>query len=76
MGEQITVKLFAILRRDYSVPDSIDLCSSRIIADIIGDIGIEEGKVTIIFVNGRHADVNEHVHPGDVLSLFPAIGGG
>ena len=76
MEEQITVKLFATLGRVFSVPDSIELSSPRIVKDIIGEIGIPEEKVTIIFVNSRHAEMSDLVHPGDTLSLFPPVGGG
>lgn len=76
MGERITVKLFATLGRVFSVSDSIELSSPRVISEIIGDIGIPEEKVTIIFVNGRHARMTDVVCPGDVLALFPPIGGG
>ena len=76
MGERITVKLFATLRSNFSVPDSMELSSPRIIRDIINEIGIPEEKVTIIFVNSRHAEMGDLVRPGDVLSMFPPIGGG
>ena len=76
MDERITVKLFATLGRAYSVDESVDLTSSRTIREIIAAIGIPEEKVTIIFVNGRHAKITDTVHPGDSLALFPPIGGG
>ena len=76
MEEQITVKLFATLRRNFSIPPSIDVSSPRVIRDILRDIGIPDEKVTIIFVNNRHANLDDLVRPGDSLSLFPPIGGG
>jgi len=76
MGERIEIKLFATLGRVFSVPDSIDLSSPWLIQDLIREIGIPDGKVTIIFVNSRHADKTDTVHPGETLSLFPPVGGG
>ncbi|MDY0161988.1 MoaD/ThiS family protein [Desulfobotulus sp.] len=32
--------------------------------------------VGIVFVNGRHADPDAPLLAGDVLSLFPLVGGG
>ena len=76
MGEQIEIKLFATLGRVFSVPESMDLGSPRVIQDIVREIGIPDGKVTIVFVNSRHADMSDVVHPGETLSLFPPVGGG
>ncbi|MBN1686441.1 MAG: MoaD/ThiS family protein [Spirochaetales bacterium] len=76
MDQRITVKLFAGLNRNFAVPDSIDLTSAHKIGEIITAIGIPEKKVSIIFVNNRHAKVTDVVRPGDVLALFPPIGGG
>ena len=76
MDERITVKLFATLGKHFVVPDSIDLTSPHTIREILSAGDIPEEKVTIMFINGRHAKVTDIVHPGDVLALFPPIGGG
>lgn len=76
MNKEITVKLFATLGERYSLPESYDLTVPRKIADIIRGAGIPSGKVTIMFVDGRHAGPNDEVHPGQTLSLFPPIDGG
>ena len=43
---------------------------------IIRDIGIPEKEVKLIFVNGRHASLEDQLADGDTLALFPPIGGG
>ena len=76
MANKIIVKLFATLGERYSIPDNCDLTRPRKIADIIEEAGIPPGKVTILFVDGRHADTDDTVHPGQLLSMFPPLGGG
>jgi hypothetical protein len=72
----ISVKLFATLGRNFSVKDTVDLSSPRRVGDIIAEIGIPPEKVTIMFIDGRHAQPADLVNPGQTLSLFPPIGGG
>ena len=76
VADVITVKLYATLGRNYSITDAIDLHAPRTISSIIDELGIPRSKVTIIFVDGRHADPTATVNPGQTLSLFPPIGGG
>jgi len=76
MDERITIKLFAGLGSAFPVDDSIDLVSPRSVREIVADLGIPEEKVTIIFINGKHASMADVVRPGEVLALFPPIGGG
>jgi molybdopterin converting factor small subunit len=40
------------------------------------DIGIPEKEVRLIFVNGRHASLEDRLAEGDTLALFPPVGGG
>ena len=37
---------------------------------------IRAGAGYTFFVNGRHADRDQVLREGDVLSVFPAVGGG
>jgi sulfur carrier protein ThiS len=76
MSELITVRLFATLGRKYAVTDTVDLAKPRVISDILDEIGIPDGKVTIMLVDGKHANEDAVVRPGQKLSLFPPIGGG
>lgn len=76
MDKKIAVKLYATLGRNYSIPESTDLSVARKVSDIIKAAGIPEGKVTILFIDGRHAKPDDMVSPGQTLSLFPPIGGG
>jgi sulfur carrier protein ThiS len=75
MMMEVTVKLFATLRDGRFIEESRQYLSAATVADAIADVGIRE-KVAIIFVNGRHARLDQELLEGDTLALFPAIGGG
>jgi len=76
MDERITVKLFAGLGENFPIPDSTDLSVPRTVQELIKEIGIPEEKAAIIFIDNRHAKLADTVRPGEVLALFPPIGGG
>jgi len=72
----IEVRLFATLRQgrekiyQYApehAPDS---------ATVLVDLGIEEEEVKILLINGHHSDFADPLKDGDVISVFPAVGGG
>ena len=46
------------------------------IEQVIRQIDLREKVVSLIFVNGRHADFNSPVYEGDTVSIFPPVGGG
>ena len=39
-------------------------------------LNITEEEPAIIFINGRHSDLDQELKSGDTVSLFPLVGGG
>ena len=72
----ITIKLFASLRRGRFDVKEWGYVPGLTCTRIIHDIGIPEKEVRLIFVNGRHASLEDQLADGDTLALFPPIGGG
>lgn len=73
---RIKVKTFATLNTVFpSVPD-FPLNEGDRVLDIMNRMGIPPEKVTIIFINNVHAEAESSLKDGDVLGLFPPIGGG
>ena len=78
MALNITIKLFAHYRegrfasREQAVPDG------TVIGDVIKSLDIDEDRLPlgIILLNGRHRKMDFALNDGDVLALFPKIGGG
>jgi sulfur-carrier protein len=72
----VTVRLFASLR--WGRPEEQVICCTpcSTVGKAIQDLGIPPDQVSIILVNGKQVDANHRLSAGDVLSLFPLLGGG
>jgi molybdopterin converting factor small subunit len=73
---QITVKLFATFRVGRVAATTRDYPPDTHIADIIRELRIPEQEIGVIMVNSRHAELDQQLHDGDILALFPLVGGG
>lgn len=72
----IEVRVFATLRqgRDkVTMMESEGLTCAR---DIIQKLNIPAEEVSILLVNGFHKTPDEPVKDGDIIALFPPVGGG
>ncbi len=76
MDDLITIKLFAGLGKKFVIPDWIDLSKPQTVRDILAACDIPEEKAAIVFIENRHAKLSDTVRPGEVLAVFPPIGGG
>lgn len=73
---EIEVRLFATFRRDRWKNKKILLDNNITIQDVLKYLEIKEEALGIALVNGRHSQSNSVLKDGDVLALFPPIGGG
>ena len=73
---KITVKLFATLRdfgpdiQERSVPES------STVESVVGSLSLPADIPMLTIVNGIHTDPQKMLKEGDVLALFPPVGGG
>jgi molybdopterin converting factor small subunit len=71
-----TVKLFASFRDnrfkivEQERPEGTD-CRR-----IMLDLGLTEEEVGIVLINSRHVSLDQVLHDGDTLAMFPLVGGG
>lgn len=72
----ITVRLFATLRMYGEKEQKVTAEASVTPGDIIDRLRLPVSEVAIVMINGRHAILEAALNDGDVLSLFPAVGGG
>lgn len=82
---KIRLRLFATLQ-GYLPPDSsegetlLELPDDTAIPDVLETLGVPLNLAHILFVNGRHVlrpNLASHrLQDGDILAVFPAIGGG
>ena len=76
MSTMIEVRVFATLRQGR---EKITMLSSDGIAcagDILTLMGITTEVVSIMRVNGFHQKPETPVKDGDIVALFPPVGGG
>jgi len=73
---KITVKLFATLREMGEKEAIHNIDAGTIPKDIIEGLGIPLKDVAIIMVNGRRVSEGTELKDGDVLAIFPPVGGG
>ena len=77
----VTVKLFATLTK-YLPPGSekktttLTFQHDATTDDIITRLGVPDGHVHLILIDGKHASKGSPLHDGAVVSCFPPIAGG
>ena len=54
---------------------SISLLIKKV-SDALEILRIPEEEVAICLINGRHSSVEAEVQNGDILAVFPPVGGG
>ena len=72
----IEVRLFAGLRQGRQKIYHMEPGSVNNVQDIMDVLHIERGEVNILLINGFHQKPETEVKDEDIVSLFPAVGGG
>ena len=78
----ITVRLLASYRQylpqdhDAQAGYRLQVPPGAQVSDVLAELPIPPGDVFTFFVNGRHAQRDQVLQAGDILSVFPAVGGG
>ena len=73
---KLNVKLFATFRKGRFSEKDIELPNPGTVADVLGQLDIPAEQVGILLVNGRNVSVDTELADDDIISIFPAIGGG
>ncbi len=72
----IEVRLFATFRDNRFKEKEMDFPEDGLLKDLLGQLDIGVDEAGILLVNGDSATPETKLHAGDVVSIFPAIGGG
>jgi molybdopterin converting factor small subunit len=78
MSIKITLKLFAQYRDDrFKVEERVYKCGTTP-KDIMDELGITEHKLPlgVLMVNSVHEKEDYVLQEGDIVALFPKVGGG
>lgn len=73
---KITAKLFATFREGREKVQTFELPEGTDVGDVITTLGIKRSEIAILLVNGRDSEFERALMDGDVLALFPPVGGG
>lgn len=72
----IEVRVFATLRQGRDKVTMLEPQGIRCAADVLEKMNIPAGEVSILLVNGFHQTPESAVKDGDIVALFPPVGGG
>lgn len=72
----IEVRLFATLREGRGKIIFLEGDKFRCGRDVFEHFRIPEEEVSIFLINGFHSKPDDPVKEGDILALFPPVGGG
>jgi molybdopterin converting factor small subunit len=72
----IEVRLFATFREGRQKVMELDANEYKKASDITELLHITSEEVAICLINGRHSKLDEPIKDGDVIALFPPVGGG
>ncbi len=72
----VKVKLFAHLRDGRFRERELEFEPGTAVQDIATALGIDPDEVGVTMLNSRHCTLSQEVHEGDVVAIFPMVGGG
>lgn len=73
---KVEIRLFATFRENREKKYFWELDKNTNVLDVLNKLDIDREDVSIILLNGLDGDANRKLSDGDVLSLFPPVGGG
>lgn len=72
----IEVRVFATLRQGRDKVTLLRAEEFSTAGDIIRHMNIPAEEVSILLINGFHSKPGDAVKDGDIVALFPPVGGG
>jgi molybdopterin converting factor small subunit len=73
---EFKVRLFATLRKDRGREMMVELGEEWTARAVINQLEIDEKDVAILMINGRDGLLDTKLIEGDIVSIFPPVGGG
>jgi sulfur-carrier protein len=73
---KITVKLFAYFRDNRFSEELREYKQGTTVSEIIVGLGIDLNEVGVTMINSKHCVLDSLPMEGDILGIFPMIGGG
>lgn len=76
MSIEVKTKLFASLRQGRFSEDTLSFSEGTTLSDLVNSLNIKPKELAFVLINGQMAQPDQILVHGDVVSLFPLIGGG
>ena len=73
---KLEIKLFASLQKFMTKAEKVELDDHCTVKELLEKIGINSSEVAITLVNGRHVELDQTLHDGETVAIFPPIAGG
>jgi molybdopterin converting factor small subunit len=73
---KLEIKLFASLQKFMPNVQKVELNDNCTVLELLEKIGINSSEVAITLVNGRHVQLDQTLHDGETVAIFPPIAGG
>lgn len=73
---KVVIKLFATLRQGRFKEEEQEYPDGTTVIDIVDKLTIHHKELGIVFLNGKHTELDKVLAEHDVLAIFPPVGGG
>lgn len=73
---QVEVRLFAYFREGRKKKQLMKFQEGTTISQLIEALNIDEKEVSIALLNGIDGSLDRQIKDGDIVALFPPVGGG
>lgn len=75
---KVTARVFSVLKSHTGGKGTLelDLVEGATVASAIEALGIPDGVERVVLLNGRPADLDHGLSPGDAVTVFPPVTGG
>ncbi|WP_461206773.1 MoaD/ThiS family protein [Clostridium sp. DL1XJH146] len=73
---EVEVRLFATFRQGREKKQKMELEEGTTVRDIVLKLEIDVEEVAILLINGFDGELDRELTDGDVVALFPPVGGG
>ena len=73
---KVTVKLFASFRTGRTPIEIREYPAGATVADVVAEQRIPVEEIGIMLINCRHVKLDRELADGDILAIFPLLGGG
>jgi len=72
----VTVKLFAYFRDNRFIKEEWEPDQGTKVVDIVNKLKIDPEEIGVLMINSRHTTLETELQEGDILAIFPVVGGG